>query len=144
MLHVERESGELFRVTGEEVEKIPLRHESDELAPGGEMPEIGKGHDVAVDDGMQLACFLVWQLQEFIEQSELMHELERGRMNGVAAKIAVEIGMLLQHDDFHAGARQQITGHHSSWSATDNDATGANLRSHMWILNRGSVVSSNS
>jgi hypothetical protein len=122
---MERESRELFRVTGEEVEKIPLRHEGDELAAGGKVREIDDGHDVAIDDRMQLARFLVRHFQEFIEQSKLVHKFERGGMNGVAAKIAVEIGMLLQHRDFHTGARQQITGHHSSRSAANDDATHA-------------------
>ena len=76
----------------------------------------------------QLVQFLVRQLQEFLEQAELVHQLERGRMNRVAAEIAVEIGVLLQHRHFHAGTRQQITGHHSRRAASDDDATRANVR----------------
>jgi hypothetical protein len=48
-------------------------------------------------------------------------------MNRVAAEIAVEIRMLFQHRDFHAGAGQQVTGHHSRRAATDDDATRANF-----------------
>ena len=92
------------------------------------MREIDDRHLVAVDDAVQLTRFLVRHFQEFLKQTELMHQLERGRMNRVAAEIAVKIGVLFQHCDFHPGARQQITGHHSRRAATDDDATCANFR----------------
>src|SRR6266404_5522097 len=128
MLHVQREGWELFRVTGEEVEKIPLRHESDELAVGGQPREIGHRDKVTIEDSFQLRHFLMWQLEKFFQQPELAHQLERGRMNGVAAKIAVEIGVLLQHHDIDAGAGEQIARQHSGGSATHDDATSADVR----------------
>jgi len=36
----------------------------------------------------------VGHFEEFLEQSELVHDLERRRVDGVAAEIAVEIGVL--------------------------------------------------
>jgi len=44
-----------------------------------------------------------------------------------AAEIAVEISVLFEHRHLHAGARQQVTGHHSRRAATDDDATRANF-----------------
>jgi hypothetical protein len=49
-------------------------------------------------------------------------------MNSVAAKIAIEIGVLFQHDDIDAGARQQKACHHSGGSAANNYTTGSNFR----------------
>ena len=125
MLHVERERGEAFGVRRKKVQKIPLRHERDEFAARAQTREIRDRDGVAVEISSDLAQFLMRQLEKLLQQPELVHELEGGRMNGVAAKIAVEIGVFLQHDHVHTGARQQVTAHHSSRSATDDDATNA-------------------
>src|SRR4051812_31893150 len=66
---------------------------------------------------------LMRQPKKFLEQSQLVHQLERGGMNRVAAEIAVEIPMLFQDDNLHARAGQQVTGHHSGRPATDDYAT---------------------
>ena len=34
-------------------------------------------------------------------------------MDGVAAEVAQEVGVLLEHHDIDAGARQQIAEHHA-------------------------------
>ena len=41
-----------------------------------------------------------------------------GQVNGVAAKVAQEIRVLLKHDDFDAHARQEEAQHHSGRSVT--------------------------
>jgi hypothetical protein len=43
-------------------------------------------------------------------------------MNGIAAKIAIEIGVFFQDGDIDAGAREKITGHHSGRAAADDKA----------------------
>ena len=43
-------------------------------------------------------------------------------MNRVAAEIAEEIGVLLQHHDMNAGARQQESEHHSGGAAAGDAA----------------------
>ena len=43
-------------------------------------------------------------------------------MNRVAAEIAEEIGVLLQHHDLNAGARQQESEHHSGGTAAGDAA----------------------
>ena len=43
-------------------------------------------------------------------------------MDGVAAEIAQEIGVLLQHDDVDAGAREQKAEHHAGRPAADDAA----------------------
>ena len=44
-------------------------------------------------------------------------------MDGVAAKIAQEIGVLFEHDHIDAGARQQEAQHHAGRSAAGDAAT---------------------
>ena len=62
------------------------------------------------------------QLQELVEQAELVHDLERRGMDGVAAEIAQEVAVLLQHDDVDAGARQQEAQHHARRPAAGDAA----------------------
>ena len=50
-------------------------------------------------------------------QAELDHQLKRRGMNRVAAKIAEEIGVLLQHRHMNAGAREQKPEHHPGRAA---------------------------
>ena len=58
---------EPFRMIGEKIQKIPLRHESDEFAARGEPREIRDRHGVPVDHAAQLAHFLMRLLKEFVE-----------------------------------------------------------------------------
>ena len=50
VLHVEREAGEAFRLGGEKLEKIPLRHESNELAARRQTREVSDADIMPVDD----------------------------------------------------------------------------------------------
>jgi hypothetical protein len=62
-------------------------------------------------------------LKEFLEQSELLHQLERGGMNSIAAKIAIEIRMLFQDGHLHTRARQKEPEHHARRPAARHHAT---------------------
>ncbi len=85
---------------------------------------------MAIKDAADLTQFLMRQLQEFLEQTELVHELEGRGMNGVATEVAMEIGVFLQHHDFHSGAREQERGHHSGGAAANDNAPRAARRRH--------------
>ena len=95
------------RLVGEKIEKVPLRHQRDETAMGRQMGEIGKDDALVADLPGELAHLLMRALEEIVEDAELVHDLERRGMDGVAAEIAQEIGVLLQHHDIDAGAGQQ-------------------------------------
>ena len=58
---------------------------------------------VTIKNSSQLTHLLMRQFQKFLEQSEFVHDLERGRMNGIAPEIAKEIGVLFQNHYIHAG-----------------------------------------
>ena len=123
---------------GEEIEKIPLRHQRDVFAVRRQMRQIEHPQPLIADLHGKPLDLLMRQLEEFIEQPELVHEFERGRMNGVAAEIAEEIGVLLQHDDIHPGARQEKAEHHSGRSAPGDAAFGGDrgVRHHGPLLRR--------
>jgi hypothetical protein len=114
----------LLPLLGQKVEKIPLRHQSDEFAVRRQIPEIGYCDPRRADLSGQSLHARVRQFEKCVEQAELVHQLERGRMNCVAAEIAQEVGVLLQYGDGHAGARQQKAEHHPGRSAADDAAGG--------------------
>ena len=62
---------------------------------------------VVADLARELAHLLMRPLEELVEQAELVHDFERRGMDGVAAEVAQEIGVLLQHHDIDAGAGEQ-------------------------------------
>ena len=85
-------------VLGEEIQKIPLRHEGEELQRVGRWVKSATGSSVA-DVRADLPRFLVRQpQQELVEQPELVHDLQGRRMNRVAAKVAQKVGVLFQHE----------------------------------------------
>ena len=85
--------------------------------------EIGDPHRLAAEHPLHLLQALMRQFQEAVDQPELVHHLQRRGMHGVAAKIAEEVGVLLQHHDIDAGASEQVTEHHAGRAAADDAAT---------------------
>src|SRR5690606_9993612 len=73
------------------------------------------------------------QLEEELPQPELTEHREGRRMDGVAAEVAEEVGMLLQHRDPAPGAREQVTEHHPGGTAARDDALALEL-DHPLIL----------
>ena len=85
------------------------------------MSEICDGDGCAADLAGKLAHFLMGTLQKFIQNPQLVHHFERGRMDGVAAEVAEEIGVLLEDNDVNRHPRKKKAQHHARWSAS-NDA----------------------
>src|SRR5271155_5141774 len=57
--------------------------------------------------------------QELVENAKFVHQFQGRRMNGVAAKIAQEVSVLLEHHDLHSGASEKISGNHPRRSTPD-------------------------
>jgi hypothetical protein len=94
-LHPQIEGRIARALLGQEVEKIPLRHHCNEGALRRQMGEVGNLQAGRSDGGANVVHFSVWELEEFLQQTELVHEFERRRMDRVTAKIAQKILMLL-------------------------------------------------
>src|SRR5262245_30339034 len=86
------------------------------------MPEVGQHDELVTNLAAKLTYFLVGQPEQVFQNTELMHQLERGWVNGVTAKVAQEIGMLLEDNDVDAGTRQQEAKHQSRRTAAGNAA----------------------
>ena len=127
--HAQVEARIALAVRGQEIEEIPLRHQRDEFAVRRQMGKVGERDGGFADLTAETLDARMRQLQKFIEQAELVHQFQRRGMNGVAAEIAQEVGVLFQHGDGDTGARQQEAEHHPGRSAA-GDAAGGFDRSH--------------
>ncbi len=121
------ERGKFPAVLGKEIEKIPLRHQRNELAAGRQMGEIRKRVFAVAEERADGRRFLMRQLEKLVEQAELAHDVERRGMDGIAAEVAQEVGVFLEHDDIDAGAREQKTQHEAAWASADDGAPGGEL-----------------
>ncbi len=118
--HAELEGGVARGLLGEEVEEIPLRHEGDELRVGGEVGEVRHGEALAADDRGEAGDLGVRELEEAVEEAELVEALEGGGVDGVAAEVAEEVGVLFEHGDGKASAGEQQAEHHPCRTAADD------------------------
>jgi len=75
----------------------------------------------------------VRQFEEIIEQAEFCHHVQGRGMNSVAAEIAQEVCMFLEHDDVDPGAGEQEAQHEPARSAADDAPTRGELFGcHSW------------
>src|SRR5258707_1039416 len=106
----------------DEIQKVPLRHEREKTAVRRQMRKVSDRDKVLANLAAQLTHFLMRALEKIFEDAQFVHQLERARVNRIAAKVAQKIGMLLKHDDLDARARQQKSKHHAR-RPTAHDAT---------------------
>ena len=116
------EAGKGGALVGEKVKEIPLRHKGDKAAAHRQAREIGHRHLFPAHFRLQLFGALVRQRQQLIQQAQMVHHLQRGGMNGVAAKIAQKVGVFFNDDHLQARARQQVAGHQARRAAADDAA----------------------
>ena len=113
-----------FGFFGDEIQEIPLGHEADEFAVHGEMGQIRDGDGEIVNGGADLQKLLMRDAQKIVEEAELVHEFEGGRVNGVAAEIAEEVGVFFEDKDFDAGAGEKEAEHYAGGAASCDAAGG--------------------
>jgi hypothetical protein len=119
VLHEQMEAGKPSGTVREEVEKVPLRHERDELAMGGKVAEIGGPKFEVSYYGAHRGELLVRDFQEIFEESEFAQEFERGGMDSVAAEVAEKVLVFLEYGDVDTRASEEIAQHHASGATPD-------------------------
>src|SRR5690349_18261506 len=85
------------------------------------MRQVADGVILTRDPDLRLVEAVVGTLEEAIEQPQLVEDLHRRGVDGVAAEIAEEVGMLFQNPDRDAGARKQQADHYPRWAAADDE-----------------------
>ena len=84
----------------------------------------------------ELGDLLVGKGEEVFEDAELVHELEGGGVDGVAAEVAEEILVLFEDGDVVAVAGEEVAKHHAGGATAYDAATGLCVRGdgsrHRW------------
>src|SRR6266478_8898641 len=111
----------------DEIQKIPLRHKAEKLAVGRQVSEVRERDRFITNLAAEFSDLLMRAFEKLFDQTELVDDFERGWMNRIAAKVAKEISMLLEHDHRDARARQQKPEHHSGRATAGNAAARAYL-----------------
>src|ERR1700688_5263625 len=88
------------------------------------MGQIRDGDGEIVNGGADLQKLLMGDAQKIIEEAELVHQLEGGRVNGVAAEIAEEVGVFFKDEDFDAGTGEKEAEHYAGGAASCDAADG--------------------
>jgi hypothetical protein len=89
----------------EEIQKVPLRYESNKLAAGREMSEVCEGNRPVSNIRAEFVRFLVRQLQKLFEQPKLVQHFEGGGVNRVTAEVPEKIAVSFQDNHIDASAR---------------------------------------
>ncbi len=74
------------------------------------------------DDAAQLTHFLMRAREEALEQAQLVHDLQRRRVDRVAAEVAQEVTVLFDDQHLDPGARQEKAEHDPGRAAAGDDA----------------------
>src|SRR5260370_20951520 len=82
------------------------------------MRKVGEWNHLIANLSGDLANFLMRPFEEVFENSQLVHHLQRRRMDRVPAEVAQKIRLLLKHDNFDSGAAQKKSQPHSGASPT--------------------------
>ena len=85
------------------------------------MRQIADGIFAARDTNSRGVEAVVRPLEEALEQAQLVEDFHGRRVNRVAAEIAEEIGVLLEHPYGAAGPCKEQSGHHRGRPAANDD-----------------------
>jgi hypothetical protein len=83
-----------------------LRHQCDKTAVDRNVCKVGNLETLVANVRLERSDLGVRPIEKFFEEPKLLHDLHRGRMHRIAAKIAQKIRMLLQDHRLYARARK--------------------------------------
>src|SRR5437667_351936 len=95
------------------------------------MREVRQDDKLVANPAAEFAHFLMRFLKEVIENTEFVHQFERGRMDRIAAKVTQEVRMFFEHHNVNPAARQQKTQHHACGTAASMQRAYATLKGNM-------------
>ena len=109
---------------GDEIEKLRLGHHGNERELGLEAAQISDLNRPHRGGGRHGPHLSVRQLQETVSQPNFVHDFHDRGVEGVAAKVAVEVLVHFEQGNGDALTRQQQREHCSGGPAADNDTSG--------------------
>src|SRR5256712_13749017 len=105
-LHLQVECGITPGLLSDEVEEVPLWHESEETAVSREMGEIRNRDDILSHLTGEVSYFLMRAFQELVQDTEVLDNVKCGWMDRIPAKITYEIAVPFEHEYMHGHARK--------------------------------------
>jgi hypothetical protein len=91
----------------------------------GEAAEVGEGDALVAEAQLQLTLLVVLDLQQPVGEDEVVHHLQGRGVDGVAAKIAEEVGVLLEDHHAHpAPGKKKAQQDAGRTAAGDRDVDG--------------------
>src|SRR5271154_3999395 len=84
------------------------------------MREVSDFEALASHNGSDSIDPRVANFEELVEQAELIHQLQRGGVDGVTAEIAKEVLVLFKYGDGESGAGEQQPEHHAGRPSSDD------------------------
>jgi len=110
-LHAQLEAGQPAGLADDEVEEVPLGHEGDVPVAAGQPAEVGQGEVAGVGGDLHDRRLAVGQAEQLPGQPELVEQPQGRGMQRVAAEVAQEVGVLLEHQHLDPGPGQQQPEH---------------------------------
>jgi hypothetical protein len=80
------------------------------------------------------------QLEKALEKAELVHDLERGWVNRIAAEIAQEVRVLLENYNMDTSSREEESEEHPGGTSSDDATLGGNLLAHLAFPSRNAQI----
>src|SRR5271170_1171606 len=90
------------------------------------MSEITDPYLLVLNVSIEMRDSLMRPREEIFQQSKLVDHIKRGRVNGVAAKIAQKVRVFFQHHHINARSGEQKAEHHSRRPSSGNAALSLN------------------
>jgi hypothetical protein len=118
----EREGRLVLGGVGEQVEQVPLRHHRDVLVLPRQPAQVGHLHGALVQLHAGAVEAALGKRSEPGAQTQLVQQRLGGRVHGVAAEVAEEVGVLLQDGDLDARAGEEQPQNHPGWPPADHEA----------------------
>ncbi len=98
-----------------------MRHEGDERRWRVEVRQVADRPIAAGETNFGARDARVRPLEKALQQAQLVEDLHRRGVDGVAAEIAEEIGVLFEHGDGASRPREEEPGHHAGGPPADHD-----------------------
>ncbi len=123
--HPQREGRFCGGGVGKEVQEVPLRHQRDVVVRRRQRLEVAHRHrPPARDREGDVGEPALRQPAELLAEAQFIDQPDGRGVDGVAAEITEEIGVLLQYRHIHACPGQQQPQHHPGRAAADHHASG--------------------
>ena len=122
VLEEKMERGQGGGMRCEEVEEVPLGHESDKGCGGFEVGEVCEGELGAADEEAEAVDLLMGDAQELVEEAKLVEDVEGRGVDSIATEVAEEVLVLFEDGDVDSDAGEEEAEDDAGGASADDAA----------------------